>query len=260
MTDRDRELAQVSNPLLYMSTVAWILLLAGPGTLQHCPVAPLGTVSWRASFLMLVNMAPPASLATSWALMLVAMMSPALIPPIGHVWLQSFQHRRIRSIGLFVFGYSAIWLIVGALLLTVELAVAVFARQWYLWVAGALTALLWQLSPIKQHCLNRGRAHTPLAAFGLAADRDALGFGVRHGIWCVGSCWALMMFPMLLPSGHVVAMAAVAVLVFGERLEQPRPPRWRWRGLGKAIRIVVAQARIRLSAYRLASAAISSGT
>jgi len=43
-------------------------------------------------------------------------------------------------------------------------------------------------------------------------------------------------------------MAAVAVLIFSERLEQPMPPCWRWRGFSKAARIVVAQARIRLHA------------
>jgi hypothetical protein len=90
MTDRDRELARVRNPVLFISTVAWILLLAGPGTQTHCPTAVSGTLQWRATLQMLVAMNPPASLATGWALMMVAMMSPVLIPPIRHVWLQSF--------------------------------------------------------------------------------------------------------------------------------------------------------------------------
>jgi len=132
-------------------------------------------------------------------------------------------------------------------LLAIELAVKLFAPQSYLPAAGVvLIALVWQFSPVKQRCLNRCHAHTELAAFGAAADFDALRFGMTHGTWCAGSCWALMLFPMLLLRGHVVAMASVAVLIFSERLEQPRPPSWRWRGLGKATRIVVAQARIRL--------------
>ena len=57
-----------------------------------------------------------------------------------------------------------------------------------------------------------------------------------------------MLCPMLVPSGQYVAMAAAAVVVFSERLEGPQPPRWRLRGLGKAMRIVVAQARIRAKA------------
>jgi len=213
-----------------------------------------------ASFQMLLAMNPPASLAAGWALMLVAMMSPVLIAPIRHIRLRSFTHRRARSIVLFVAGYAAIWIALGVVLLAIELAVELFAPQSYLPAAGVvLIALVWQFSPIKQRCLNRCHAHTELAAFGAAADFDALRFGTTHGIWCAGSCWALMLFPMLLPQGHVVAMATVAVLIFSERLEQPRPPCWCWRGLGKVIRIVIAQARIRLHALRLGPAPFSSG-
>src|SRR3546814_20852665 len=53
-----------------------------------------------------------------------------------------------------------------------------------------IIALVWQFSPVKQRCLNRGHDHRPLAAFGWRAHRDALLFGSVHGIWCVGSGWA----------------------------------------------------------------------
>jgi predicted metal-binding membrane protein len=212
------------------------------------------------SFQMLLAMNPPAPLAAGWALMLVAMMAPVLIAPVRHIRLRSFAHRRGRSIVLFIAGYAAIWMALGAVLLAMELAVSLFAPQSYLPAAGVVViALVWQASPIKQRCLNRCHAHTELAAFGAAADFDALRFGMTHGIWCAGSCWALMLFPMLLPRGHVAAMAAVAVLIFGERIELPMPPCWRWRGLGKALRIVAAQARIRLHALRLRPAPSSPG-
>ena len=256
MTYNARELARVRNPVLLMSAVTWILLLVEPGSmvlLAHCPATSSGATPLQLSFQMLLAMNPPASLAASWALMLVAMMLPVLTPPLCHIRLRSFAYRRARSIVLFVAGYAAIWMALGGLLLAIELAVKLFAPQSYLPAAGVvLIALGWQFSPIKQRCLNRCHAHTELAAFGAAADFDALRFGLKHGIWCGGSCWALMLFPMLPPRGHVVAMATVAVLIFSERLEQPRRPCWRWRGLGKVKRIVVAQARIRLHAVRLA--------
>jgi predicted metal-binding membrane protein len=253
-----REFARVRNPVLLISGVTWILLLVQPRGMSmfaHCPAAGSGAMPLSSSFHMLLAMNPPASLAAGWALMLVAMMSPALIPPVRHIRLHSFTHRRARSIVMFVTGYGGIWMAIGGVLLTIELPVKLFAPQSYLPAAGvALIALVWQFSPLKQRCLNRCHAHSELAAFGAAADFDALRFGVTHGIWCAGSCWAWMLFPMLLPHGHVVAMATVAVLIFSERLEPPRPPRWRRRGLGKAIRIVVAQARIRLHVRRSGSA------
>ena len=42
-----------------------------------------------------------------------------------------------------------------------------------------------------------------------------------------------MLFPMMLPRGHVLAMAGVTALIVGERLEAPATARWRWRGLGR---------------------------
>jgi len=245
-----RELARVRNPVLLITAVTWILLLVEPGNLgifAHCPATSSGAMPLSTSFQMLLATNAPASLAAGWALMLVAMMSPVLIQPVRHIRLRSFTRRRARSILLFVTGYAAIWMALGGVLLAIELAVKSFAPQSYLPAAGVvLIALVWQFSPVKQRCLNRCHAHTELAAFGAAADLDAFRFGITHGMWCASSCWALMLFPMLLPRGHVVAMAAVAVLIFSERLEEPRPPSWRWRGLGKAMRIVVAQARIRL--------------
>jgi predicted metal-binding membrane protein len=254
MTYDARELARVRDPVLLVSAVAWTLLLVEPrsmGMLAHCVATSSGATPLSASFRMLLTMNQPASLAAGWALMLVAMMSPVLIPPVRHIRLRSFTHRRARSIVLFVAGYAAIWLALGGLPLAIELAVQLLTPQSYLPAAGVfLIASVWQFSPIKQICLNRCHAHNELAAFGAGADSDALWFGITHGIWCAGSCWALMLLPMLLARGHVVAMAAVAVLIFSERLEQPRPPCWRWRGLGKAIRIVIAQGRIRLHALR----------
>src|SRR5258706_15616023 len=137
----------------------------------------------------------------------------------------------------------------GGAILTIELAARVLAPQSYLPAATAfLISIIWQFSPTKQRCLNRCRTDAELAAFGAAADFDALRFGITHAFWCSGSSWALMIFPMLLAGGHVIAMAIVAVLIFSERFEQPRPLSWRRRGPGKALRFVVAQARIRLHA------------
>jgi predicted metal-binding membrane protein len=253
MIDYTRDMGRVRNPVLLVSAVTWIVLLAGPAStpiFAHCPAGLNGTMHWPASFQMLLAMSSPLSLATGWALMLLAMMLPALIAPIQHVRLQSFNHRRWRSITLFLSGYAIVWMAIGGAILTMELALRVSAPQSVLPAAAAfLVAMIWQFSPIKQRFLNRCHNHSPLAAFGIRADLDALRFGLLQGGWCAGSCWALMLFPMLLPQGHVVAMAIVTLLIFSERLEHPRPLSWRWRGAGKAIRILIAQARILLRAY-----------
>lgn len=248
MTLSPQERARIYLPILLISAISWMMLLVNPGsimTLAHCPVTDSGAS--LVSLQMLLAMNPLSSMAAGWALMLVAMMSPTLIAPIGHVVERSFKRRRARSVTLFVLGYASIWMTAGSVLLAAKLVLSLLAPQSYLpAVVIGLIAFVWQCSPIKQRCLNRGHNHTELAAFGIAADLDALRFGITHGAWCVGSCWALMLFPMLLSDGHFAAMAAVTFLMISERLEQPRPLSWRLRVRGKLMRIVIAQTRIRL--------------
>jgi predicted metal-binding membrane protein len=245
-----QEYARVRNPLLLVTAASWALLLADQSPmlmLAHGPAASCEAMPFSASLQMLLAMTPPASLAAGWALMLLAMMSPIVIPPLYYIRLRSFTNRRARSTALFLAGYIAIWMVAGSVLLAIELAVNLLAPQSYLTAAAVvLIALVWQFSPIKQRCLNRCCAYPVLSAFGVAADFDALRFGLTHGVWCAISCWALMLGPMLLQRGHVMAMALVTLLIFSERLEGPAPLCWRWRGFGKASRIVIAQAQMRL--------------
>jgi len=225
MTYDSADLPRVRNPVLAISAVAWLLLLIPGSSLSHAHCSA---------------MSPPSVFAAGWALMLVAMMAPVLIPPIRYLRLRSFTHRRTRTIALFVAGYAIIWILLGAVFRILVRHVTLSA-----WEVLAV-ALVWQASPIKQRCLNRCHAHPELAAFGAAADLDAGRYGLTHALWCACSCWALMLFPMLLTQGQMLAMAAATLLIFSERLESPAPPRWRWHGPRKLTRILIAQSRIRL--------------
>jgi predicted metal-binding membrane protein len=235
----------------------WMMLLVDPGgimTIAHCPVSDSGAS--MASFQMMLAMNPVSSLIAGWALMLVAMMSPTLMAPVRHVIERSFKRRRARSVTFFVIGYAAIWMAAGLVLISAVLMLNLLLPQSYLpAVAVSIIAFVWQCSPIKQRCINRGHNHRELAAFGTAADLDALRFGISHGVWCVGSCWALMLFPMLVSQGHFAAMALVTYVMTSERLEQPKPLGWRLRFSGKLMRIAAAQTRIRLQSLASGSGA-----
>jgi predicted metal-binding membrane protein len=245
MTPAARERSQVRAPVLFVSAAAWILLVLEPGGMglhaHHMARMP------DASLDMLLASNPPASLGIGWALMLAAMMAPVVIAPVRHVRDRSFARRRARSIGLFVAGYAAIWMAVGVMLMALAMAVRMYTPQSFAPLAfAAVLAIVWQFSPLKQRCLNRGHAHPQLAAFGRAADAGALRFGWTHGIWCAGSCWAPMLLPLLVTRGHLAAMAAVTLWLSAERLEPPAPPRWGLRVPFRALRIAVAQVRMRL--------------
>jgi predicted metal-binding membrane protein len=227
--------------MLALTAAAWILLVAEPrgSALAHCAVAMPAS---EASFRMLLALNPPASLAIGWMLMLAAMMLPLLIAPVRHVYNSSFARRRGRAIALFVLGYALLWMAAGVMLMALALALRLIASESFLPIVLALTiAILWQFSPWKQRSLNRCHSHRALAAFGCAADIDALRFGLTHGIWCVASCCGLMFLPLLISRGDKVAMIAVSAWMLAERLERPMPPRWRVRGPGTALRMLVAQ-------------------
>ena len=260
MTECDRARRRVSRPVLLLSAVTWLMLGVNPGGIvsaAHCPAIICGASP--PSFRLLLAITPLSAWAAGWALMLAAMMSPTLIAPVQHVVERNLRRRRFQAVGLFVAGYAVIWMAAGGGLLAASLVLGMLVRDSYLPAAAVgLIAFVWQCSPVKQRCLNRGHNHSALAAFGLAADRDALGFGLTHGVWCVGSCWALMLFPMLLPQGHIAAMAAVTIQMISERLDQPGPLVWRLRGPGKLLRMVVAQTRIRLRAWPSVSASSTS--
>jgi predicted metal-binding membrane protein len=246
MTPAARERSLVRVPVLFVSAAAWILLSLEPGGMgmhaHHMATMP------DASLDMLLASNPPASLALGWALMLAAMMAPLVIAPVRHVRDRSFARRRARAIGLFVAGYTAIWMAAGVMLMALAMAVRLYATESFVPLGlAAIVALVWQFSPLKQRCLNRGHAHPQLAAFGRAADIGALRFGFTHGVWCAGSCWAPMLLPLMVTRGHVAAMAAVTLWLSSERLEPPASPRWSLRVPFRAVRMAAAQVRLRIS-------------
>jgi predicted metal-binding membrane protein len=233
------------------SLIAWSVLALKGSVLTlpaFCSAETLWLAPLSASFNLALVFYSPAQLASGWALMVAAMMSPLLVAPLRHVCHRSFAKRRARATLLFVAGYLAVWMIAGVGLQAMALAArwAVSAPLVCFGLAGA-AATLWQVSPAKQWCLNRCHRQPHLAAFGIAADRDALDYGLTNGASCAGSCWALMLLPLLAGHAHVLALIAITLFVFAERLESPVPLSWRWRGPGKAMRIISVQARIRLA-------------
>jgi len=231
-----------------ISILAWVLLLFNPGnimTVEHCHVSDAGPSA--ASLQMLLDMNPVSSQLLGWGLMVVAMMLPKLTIPIKYIYASSLKRNRFPSSLLFTFGYMAVWMAIGVVMIAVISGLHLLMPGSYIpAVVTVIIAIIWQFSPVKQRCLNRGHDHWRLAAFGWPAHRDALFFGVMHGVWCVGSGWAIMLFPMLLPAGHNLAMILVTFIMLSEHLEHPRIPRWRIDFRAKLFRIVIAQTQIKL--------------
>jgi len=230
-------------PFAAVMLSAW-MMLAFDGSVfslpAFCSATSLG-IPLSVSFdLALVSNAIP-QLALGWVLMVVAMMLPLAIAPLWHVRERSFASRRTRSMLLFVSGFVAVWMVVGII---VEIAAWFLRRAEPVPLAGVglaiMVALVWQVSPAKQWCLNRCHQRPQLEAFGFAADIDAFRFGARNGAVCVGACWALMLLMLLRGQGQLPVMVAITLFGLAESLEDPAPLTWRWRGGAKALRIIAA--------------------
>ncbi len=88
------------------------------------------------------------------------------------------------------------------------------------WLSGLvlIAAGLFQFGPLKHACLRRCR--TPMG-FILTEWRPGTGgvfvTGLRHGVYCVGCCWALMALFFVFGTMNLVAAAGLAALVFAEK-------------------------------------------
>ena len=128
---------------------------------------------------------------------------------------------------LFTSGYLAIWAGAGVLAFAVAAAggaVAGDVLAWDRagrWVAAAtlVAAAVYELTPLKLVCLSKCRS--PLG-FLLGSWREgpggAIQMGARHGAWCFGCCWALMLSLFALGVMSIAWMAVVAGLIAGEKV------------------------------------------
>lgn len=233
----------ISLVIISISFLTWIILFFNPSQImgvEHCHVSASGpsAESWK----MLIQMNPIISLLIGWLVMVIAMMLPKLIFPIQQIYSKNFKPNRFPASLFFVLGYVSVWTAVGLLMVLVILSLNLWFPNSYLPAIGiAMIALLWQFSPIKQKFLNRGHNHKTISAFGWLVYRDSLVYGLEHGVWCIGSGWALMLFPMLLPQGHNAAMLAVTFIMISEHMEHPQKPAWKLDGRLKLYYYVKAQ-------------------
>lgn len=242
-TTAAREQLRVVLPLFLAAGPSWGLLILASGTLAVpalCTSELIWSVPTPESYLYFFAFVPIGDLAVSWALMVAAMMLPTLCDALGHIRMRSIQRLRPRVEILVIAGYVAVWMFAGVVLLGVALTLMLAQPNspgpFFLAIA---LAFLWQVSSWKQNALNRCHRRPVVAAFGPAAYRDALMLGFAQGFWCLASCWALMLMGLLAPSHHFAVMVLVALFIWAERLEPPRPPFWQLRTPRRAGRLLV---------------------
>jgi predicted metal-binding membrane protein len=192
-----------------------------------------------------------------WTVMMAAMMLPAMVPMV--LTFAAAQARRTRTMAvptwIFVAGYLLVWLAAGLLVYVVlqfgsTVVSGLTGAEREHWVPVALGAVLigaglYQFTPLKRTCLAHCRS--PLAFVSLHWRDGAVGalrMGIRHGVYCVGCCWAL--FAVLVAAG-VMSVAWMLLLTLAVAIEKLLP-------LGRLAPTVIGAALIGLGS------AVASGT
>lgn len=165
----------------------------------------------------------------SWQVMLAAMMLPSSLPLV-HLFARASarQPRPRAAMAGLLGGYALVWTAFGALAFAFDVGVhaAVDASPWlqdHEWVLAAGVFALagaFQFSPLKYACLDKCRhpAQFMLRFYERGAG-GGLRLGLRHGLFCLGCCWALMLVMFSVGVASVLAMAALTALMVYEKTQ-----------------------------------------
>jgi predicted metal-binding membrane protein len=177
-----------------------------------------------------------------WVVMMVAMMLPSAMPMM--LFYSTIARRQSTTSGftsrvsLFAVGYLAVWSLfsVGAVVLQFLLERAALLSSMMestsIVLAGAILIMagLYQWTPLKSSCLTQCQSPLDFVMANWRSGRaGAFQMGFRHGIYCVGCCWVLM---LLLFVGGVMNLAWIAGLAVYVLVEKVLPGHWISRATG----------------------------
>jgi predicted metal-binding membrane protein len=238
---RDRVVVVLA--LLGVIILAWGYILFGAGMSMHemsgMPMAqqqPTWTPAYAAVVLAM------------WAVMMAAMMLPSAAPMI--LLYGTIANRRelkgdpAVGAGVFGLGYILVWTVfsLGAVALQFGLdhaqllspMMSVTSRS----VAGGvlIAAGIYQWTPLKQACLRRCRSPLEFLMTEWREGRvGALNMGLRHGAYCLGCCWMLMLLLFVGGIMNIAWIAAVAAFILIEKVS----PGGHWIGRVTGVLLVV---------------------
>jgi predicted metal-binding membrane protein len=189
---------------------------AGSG--WHLPGSPTNAISFWVAFGLFL---------ASWQAMIAAMMLPSSLPLVRLFAVASIAvPKRGRATAAFLGGYALVWTAFGAVAFTGDAllhraiadSAALRARESVIVAAILALAGIVQFTPLKDRCLTQCR-HP--GAFLIRHYRRGTGgafaLGRRHGLFCLGCCWALMLVMFAAGAASLIWMGALTALMVYEK-------------------------------------------
>ena len=226
-----RDKAIVLTGIALIAVVAWAYMAYEAHAMYHTGICKCAGMKLSGPDLEPWALGTLAPLFLMWAEMMAAMMLPTAAPMILTFALvnrkRREQDRPYVPTAIFGLGYLIAW--------TGFSAIAAVA-QWYLRgkallsplmvstspaLAGSLlvAAGIFQWTPLKNACLTHCRSPLSFLMTDWREGRwGALAMGVKHGAYCTGCCWILMLLLFVAGVMNVFWIAVISVLVLAEKL------------------------------------------
>jgi predicted metal-binding membrane protein len=163
----------------------------------------------------------------AWQVMTAAMMLPSTLPMVRLFAKASREQPQPRlALLTFLGAYAAVWTGFALIAFVGDIGLHELVHHWQWlhhrpWIIAGSTLVLaggFQFSFLKEQCLNACRHPFSFLTHhyqrGLQA---AWNLGTRHGLYCLGCCWALMLIMFAVGVGHFSWMIVLTVVMTLER-------------------------------------------
>lgn len=237
-----RDRIVVISALSAVVVLAWSYLLVGAGMGVHEMDGMLMArpPSWSPGYVAVVLL--------MWATMMAAMMLPSAAPMI--LLFRTIARRSQvaggspADAGVFASGYVAVWAAFSLVAVTLQfgldrvslLSPMMDTTSQALAGVVLIGAGVYQWTPLKQACLRRCRSPLDfLMTEWREGRRGAFVMGFRHGGYCLGCCWVLMLLLFVGGIMNIAWIAGLAVFILVEKLA----PAGHWMGQAAGVLLVL---------------------
>ena len=170
------------------------------------------------------------SVAGMWAVMMIAMMFPTMVPTLRNYedLMVSANGTRLGWLGV-LFGYSIIWLLFSIVISSAQLVllylniIDFMGKAKSLWVSATLLVVAgaFQFTRAKEVC--HGVCHSPMSYFVGYWKKGFVGgvrMGLSLGVYCVGCCWLFMFLGFAGGVMNFLWMGLATLMMVLEKLPQ----------------------------------------